>query len=441
MKRLSQRTRRMQILVLTLLVCSGVINFFDRTSLAVANVNVREDLGLSATAMGGLLSAFALSYAFAQLPVGLLIDRVGPRILLGCGLALWSGAQATVGLVTSYSQFFWARIALGVGEAPQFPTSARVVSNWFHVSNRGVPSGIFNSASSLGPAIAPPLLTLLMLNFGWRAMFVILGVTGLAAALIWAAVYRDPDHARIPPEDLDTIRSGDVASTSAVTVKQWLRLFRCRTTWGMILGDFGNGYSFWLFQTWIPGYLEMERHISVARTGLFASIPMVCGIVGSLSGGYVVDLLAARGISPLNSRKIPVAAGLIGVAVFTVIAAYATTNGSALTYLSAAVFFSGLAGATIWALVTAATPQNYVASSGSIQNFGAYLGGTCSPVVTGFVVDRTGSFTLALVIAAAVSVMGAVVYLTVVKRPITEGELEPMHSDLVGTKVIGKRLS
>lgn len=429
MKRLSQRTRRMQILVLTLLVCSGVINFFDRSSLAVANVNVREELGLSATAMGGLLSAFALSYAFAQLPVGLLIDRVGPRILLGCGLALWSGAQATVGLVTSYSQFFWARIALGVGEAPQFPTSARVVSNWFHVTNRGVPSGIFNSASSLGPAIAPPLLTLLMLNFGWRAMFVILGVTGLAAAAIWAAVYRDPDHARIPLEDLKTIRSGDVASTSAVTVGQWLRLFRCRTTWGMILGNFGNGYSFWLFQTWIPGYLEMERHISVARTGFFASIPMVCGIIGSLSGGYVVDLLAARGISPLNSRKIPVAVGLVGVAVFTVIAAYATTNSSALTYLSAAVFFSGLAGATIWALVTAATPQNYVASSGSIQNFGAYLGGTCSPIVTGFVVDRTGSFTLALVIAAAISMMGAVVYLTVVKRPITEGELEPMPSD------------
>ncbi len=438
MKRLSQRTRRAQTLVLTLLVCSGIINFFDRSSLAIANVSVREDLGISATAMGGLLSAFALSYAFTQLPVGLLVDRVGSRILLGCGLALWSAAQATVGLVTSYTQFFWARIALGVGEAPQFPTSARVVSNWFHVTRRGVPSGIFNSASSLGPAIAPPLLTLMMLNFGWRAMFVILGVTGLAAAAIWAAVYRDPEHARIPPEDLATIRSGDVASTSSVTLGQWLRLFNCRTTWGMILGNFGNGYSFWLFQTWIPGYLEMERHISVTRTGFYASVPMLCGVIGSLSGGYVVDLLAARGATPLNSRKVPVAAGLVGVAVFTVVAAYSTTTVSALTSLSAAVFFSGLAGATIWALVTAATPQNYVASSGSIQNFGAYLGGACSPVVTGLIVDRTGSFTLALVIAAGISVMGAVVYLTVVKQPITEAELEPASTKIAATDDIGR---
>jgi MFS family permease len=425
MRGLSQTTRRWQTLVLVMLVCSGIINFFDRSSLAIANVSVRHDLALDATAMGALLSAFALSYAFAQLPVGLLIDRLGPRTLLGCGLALWSGAQTVVGLVTTYTQFFWARIALGVGEAPQFPTSARVVSDWFHVKDRGLPSGVFNSASSLGPAIAPPLLTLLMLNFGWRTMFVILGLTGLLAAAVWAAVYRDPERAGIPPEDLAQIRSGDVASTSSVTLGQWLRLFRCRTTWGMILGDFGNGYSFWLFQTWIPGYLEMERHISVARTGFYAAIPMICGIFGSLLGGYVVDRLAARGFSPLNSRKLPIAAALVGVAVFTVAAAYATTSVAALTFLSAAVFFSGMAGATIWALVTAATPQNYVASSGSIQNFGAYLGGTCSPVVTGLVVDRTGSFTLALVIAAAISVLGAVAYLVIVKRPITEAELEP----------------
>lgn len=423
-RNLSLRARRMQIIVLVLLVASGIINYLDRSSLAIANVDVRRDLGLDATAMGGLLSAFALSYAFAQLPIGLLIDRIGPRTLLGFGLTLWSGAQALVGLVTSYGQFFWARIALGVGEAPQFPTNARVVSDWFHVKDRGLPSGIFNSATSLGPAVAPPVLTLLMLNFGWRAMFVILGAVGLIGAAVWVAVYRSPERAGLRGEDLASIRSGDVARTSGVTLGQWARLFKCRTTWGMILGNFGNGYSFWLFQTWIPGYLEMERHISVARTGFYASIPQICGIFGSLLGGYVVDQLAARGVSPLNSRKFPVATALTATAAFTVIAAYSTTSGTALTFLSLAVFFSSIAGATIWALVTAATPQNYIASSGSIQNFGAYLGGTCSPIITGLVVDRTGSFTLALVIAAAISVMGAVIYLTVVRRPITEAELE-----------------
>ncbi len=420
--RISGRGRRLQFVMLSLLVATGVINFFDRSSLAIANAPIRADLGLNATEMGGLLSAFALSYAFSQLPTGLLIDRLGPRTLLGAGLALWSGAQALVGLVSSYGQFFWARIALGIGESPQFPTDARVVSDWYHVRDRGFPSGTFNMASSLGPAIAPPILTVIMLAFGWRTMFVILGVVGLAMALIWVGVYRDPARL-LSAEDLAAVREGDPPRSPAVTLRQWSRLFRCRTTWGMILGDFGNGYSFWLFQTWIPGYLEMARHISVARTGLLAAVPQLCGVVGSLLGGYVVDRLAARGVSPINARKIPIAAGLIATAVFTVLAAYATTATSALALLSAAVFFSSVAGGTIWALVSAAAPPNMVASCGSIQNFGAYLGGTCSPIITGIIVDVTGSFSLALVLAAAVSVAGAVVYLVVVQRPITEADL------------------
>ena len=418
----SRRVRRLQIVVLVLLVATGVINFFDRSSLAIANVPIRADLGLNATQMGGLLSAFALSYAFAQLPTGLLIDQLGPRTLLGAGLALWSGAQAMIGLVMGYGQFFWARIALGIGEAPQFPTDARVVSDWFHIKERGVPSGIFNMASSLGPALAPPILTAIMLGYGWRSMFVVLGVVGLGMAVVWVAVYRDPEKVLTPREVL-AIRAGDPPVRSAATLVQWLRLFRCRTTWGMILGDFGNGYSFWLFQTWIPGYLEMARHISVSRTGFLAAVPQICGVVGSLLGGYVVDRLAARGVSPLNSRKSPIATALTATALFTVLAAYAGSAVSALTFLSAAVFFSAVAGGTIWALVGAAAPQHMVASSGSIQNFGAYLGGACSPVVTGLIVDATGSFTLALVLAAAVSVAGAVVYLVVVKHPITEADL------------------
>ncbi len=418
----SPRVRRLQVVVLTLLVATGVINFFDRSSLAIANASIRADLGLNATQMGALLSAFALSYAFAQLPTGLLIDRLGARTLLGAGLALWSGAQALIGLVTGYGQFFWARIALGIGEAPQFPTDARVVSDWFHIRERGVPTGIFNMASSLGPAIAPPVLTAIMLGYGWRTMFVVLGVTGLIMAVIWVAVYRDPEQV-LTPHEVQAIRAGDSPVQSAATLSQWLRLFRCRTTWGMIFGDFGNGYSFWLFQTWIPGYLEMARHISIGRTGFLAAVPQICGVVGSLLGGYVVDRLVARGVSPLNSRKIPIATALTATALFTVLAAYAEGTVSALAFLSAAVFFSAVAGATIWALVGAAAPQHMVASSGSIQNFGAYLGGACSPLVTGLIVDATGSFTLALVLAAAVSVAGAVVYLVVVKQPITEADL------------------
>ncbi len=126
----------MQIVALLLLVASGIVNYLDRSALSIANIEVRQELGLSATAMGVLLSAFLMSYAFSQLPAGILVDRIGPRILLGVGLVIWSVAQGAAGLVTSYAQFFAARIGLGVGESPQFPTGARVVSNWFHVVAR-----------------------------------------------------------------------------------------------------------------------------------------------------------------------------------------------------------------------------------------------------------------------------------------------------------------
>src|ERR1700728_2698560 len=195
------RLRRFQRISLAMLVVAGTINYLDRGALSVANPAIRNDLHLSLGEMGLLLSAFAWSYALVQLPVGGLVDRVGPRVLLGLGMALWSLAQAVSGLVTSFSQFIWARILLGVGEAPQYPTSARVVSNWFAVRDRGLPTGVFNAASPLGTALAPPLLTLLMLTFNWRWMFVAMGLVGLIAAGIWTLLYRDPDLIGLSTEE------------------------------------------------------------------------------------------------------------------------------------------------------------------------------------------------------------------------------------------------
>lgn len=184
------RIRKMQITALVLLVLCGVINYLDRSALAVANVLIRQELGLNATSMGVLLSAFLLAYALSQIPVGFLIDRLGPRTLLGCAITVWSIAQAACGFIGSFTQFYFARIGLGIGESAQFPTGIRVVNNWFHVSRRGLPTGIFNSASFLGTALAPPLLTVIMLAYGWRMMFIIMGLLGFVAAFIWVLLYQ-----------------------------------------------------------------------------------------------------------------------------------------------------------------------------------------------------------------------------------------------------------
>ena len=189
----------------------------------------------------------------------------------------------------SFGQFFGARVLLGVGEAPQFPTGARVVRDWFNPRDRGLATGIFNCASSLGTAIAVPLLTFLMLSFGWRVMFMIMGVAGLAMAAIWYFAYRNPTDVALTAEENVYRTQGDPpGQRTQVTLREWKQLFRFRTTWGMILGYFGCIYLTWIYTAWLPGYLEIERHMSVKFTGFAAAMPFAWGVVGGVLGGYIV---------------------------------------------------------------------------------------------------------------------------------------------------------
>src|SRR6185312_533642 len=166
-------------LALALLMLAGAVNYVDRVTLSVAAPLISAELHLKAGAMGVLLSAFLWTYALSQWPAGAMIDRLGPRRLLGGALVLWSAAQSATGLAGNLPQLIGARMCLGLGEAPQFPVGARVVRGWFAEARRGLATGVFNSASTLGPAIAPPIVTALMLSFGWRGAFVATGAAGL----------------------------------------------------------------------------------------------------------------------------------------------------------------------------------------------------------------------------------------------------------------------
>jgi sugar phosphate permease len=424
------RVRSIQRAALAMLVLAGVINYIDRATLAVANLLIRQDLGLSIADMGYLLSAFLWAYAFSQLPTGAMVDKLGPRLLLACGLALWSLAQLLGGLVQSFGQFFGARVLLGVGEAPQFPTGARVVRDWFNPRDRGLATGIFNCASSLGTAIAVPLLTFLMLSFGWRVMFMIMGVAGLAMAAIWYFAYRNPTDVALSAEENVYRTQGDPpGQRTQVTLREWKQLFRFRTTWGMILGYFGCIYLTWIYTAWLPGYLEIERHMSVKFTGFAAAVPFAWGVVGGLLGGYIVDFLLRRGVSPVKSRRIPAAIALCGTAACTVAAAFVTSNALAIAFISASLFLVYVTSTCAWALSSVAAPTNCTASIGAMQNFGGYLGGALAPTVTGLIVQQTGSFVPALVVGALIGVASAGSYLFIVDQPITAADIDAVSQD------------
>ena len=417
------RIKRAQQIALTLLMISGVVNYLDRGTLAVANASIRADLGLSLSQMGVLLSAFSWSYALCQLPIGALVDRIGPRRLLGLGLIVWSLAQAAGGLVSTFGWFILARIALGVGEAPQFPSAARVVSNWFPLRARGTPTGIFNSASPLGTALAPLLLSILVVSFHWRWAFIVTGALGLAVAAVWFALYRDPLRAQLSNDECRYLDADaqEVVAQSKVTFADWRSLFSHGTTWGMLIGFFGSVYLNWVYLTWLPGYLTAERHMSLMRTGVAASVPFFCGFLGALSAGWLSDLATRKSRSPVIARRNAVVVCMLGMVAFTIPGALAQSNTVALACISVVIFLANAASACSWALATAAAPQSRIASLGAIQNFGGFIGGALAPVLTG-VIAQKWSFVPALLTAAVIAFIGAMAYLVLVNKPIPEHE-------------------
>ena len=396
--------RAVQRRSIALLVAAALLNYFDRSALAIANPLIRRDLHVSAGQMGLLLSSFLWVYAFAQLPIGALLDRVRPRRALGLGLALWSAAQAAGGLVTGFGPLLAARALLGLGEAPMFPSAAAVVRAWFPPQRRTGATGLWNSASALAQALAPPILTLLMLAVGWRAMFVTLGLAGLALTALWLTVYRDRRRRARP------------SAAAASPLAAWGLLFRRRMTWGLMAGNFGVIYVLWLYSTWLPGYLEIERGLSIRSAGLVSALPFAVSVLSSIGGGLAVDRLTPPGASPLRLQRLLACVSLAGMGLFTFAAARAGTVAWAVIDISASMTFTGVATCMAWAMAATAAPRGLVGALGGIQNFAGYLGGALAPLVTGYVVQATGGFTPALVIAAAIAFASAASYALIVPR-------------------------
>ncbi|MDA3133925.1 MULTISPECIES: MFS transporter [Enterobacteriaceae] len=418
----TQRVARIQLVAILFLTIAGVINYIDRSALSIANTTIREEMHITPTEMGWLLSAFSLAYAFSQLPVGALLDRFGARMMLGFGMFFWSVAQAACGMVNSLSTFLVSRAVLGVAEAPLFPAGAKVISEWYNLKERGTPTGIFVASSCIGPCIAPPLLTVIMLTVGWRWMFIITGILGVMLAIGWYLIYRNRNEVTLTQEDKQYLDAGErfTDTEKKITGREWRGLFTHATTWGMLLGFMGVIYMVWLYLTWLPGYLEHARGLSLARTGWVVAIPYIFGMVGMVVAGRVVDILANRGISVINSRKWPVCLGLLGGAAFTVPAIFTTSTTLAVGYICLAMFFINLASAACWTMATVIVPKRQVASLGSIQNCGGYFGGSLAPIITGAIVERTGVYDNALLVSAGIAVLAAAVYFVLVRKPLPD---------------------
>lgn len=410
------RRSRARFAVLALLAVGTMINYLDRTVLGIAAPTLTRELGLSAAVMGVVFSAFSWTYAAAQIPGGVFLDRFGARITYFCSVGLWSVFTLLQGFATGLYSLLAFRFGLGLSEAPCFPTNSRVVSIWFPQQERARATGVYTVGEYLGLACFSPLLFWLLGTYGWRSLFLVTGVAGLVFALVWWARYREPhESTAVNQAELDHIAAGGglgQAARGGESTFSWARvraLLRHRQIWGACLGQFGGNSTLVFFLTWFPTYLATERHMGWIKIGFFAVMPFLAAAVGVLVGGIASDKLLERTGSANIARKLPVIFGLLGAS--TIIAAnYVATDAMVIAILSFAFFAQGMSGLG-WALISDIAPRHLAGLTGGVFNFAANLAGIVTPLVIGFIVAATGSFHYALAYVGVVALVGALSYI------------------------------
>jgi sugar phosphate permease len=399
--------------LITVLLIGAVVNYLDRSNLSIANTTIAKEFGLSSTQMGLLLSAFLWPYALANLPAGWLVDKYGPKKMFAWASGLWSVATVASAFTNTYSALYAMRMLLGVSESPFFTSGIKVTERWFKKEERGLPTSIINTGSQIANAIAPPFLTVLLLTISWRGMFVVIGAAGFIVMFVWLKIYRDPDYVTnkvkaIPKEEIEISHTAQA---------KWSQLFKYKSTWFMIIGNFGIMFTIWVYLTWLPSYLETERGFSLKQTGWIAAIPFLAGIIGVLLGGAISDRFIRKGVPAVTARKIPIVGGAI-LAASVAPVPFIDNAALSIALLSIGYFASQLPSGVIWTLAADVAPKEQVASLGAIQNFGGFLGAAMAPIVTGFILDATGTFTAVFLLGAGLLLIGAISYGVFLKKPI-----------------------
>ena len=413
---------------IALLLGIGIlVNYFDRVNLTVAGGALRHEFGLDDVGFGYLLSAFGWTYAIAQIPVGLLLDRHGVVIVGRISTFCWSIFSLLTAAAGSFGMLFAARLGLGLAETPSFPIDAKATGCWFPTGERGVATAIFDSAAKFATGIGVPIVSLILVNFGWRATFLVTGIAGFLFFVAFFVFYRDPSgHRGLTHAEREHLKSGSAhpegASTTGSVAGTFVYLLRQTKVWGLTIGFAAYGYSFYLLLTWLPGYLVHTFNMTVLASGAYTAIPwLVAGVADLAVGGFLVDALIRRGLDATRVRKSILVCGmLLGLSIFG-----ATTTRDpnvAIIYITIALAGLAVSAPIGWSIPALIAPQGAVGTVGSIMNFANTVMAIAAPIVAGYVVAVTGSFTNVFLVAAAVLVIGILSYIFLLGRiePIPE---------------------
>ena len=401
-----------------------LINYIDRIGLSVAAPQIQEAFNLTPVDMGLLFSAFAWSYSLLQIPVGMVLDRFGPTRVGRWGAFLWGLASVITAFSSGFAGIFAARILLGIAEAPAFPVSSKATGYWFPRNERGTATAIFDAAAKFSNVIGVPLVAVTVVAFGWRWGFGLTAVLSFSYFFAFLLLYRDPSaDTKLSMAELDYIQRGGAAPEGPAeggAVNMLGYLLTKSKVWGLTIGFAAYGYTFYLFLTWLPGYLVQTMHMSIIKSAGFAAIPWAVATVTDLFvGGWLIDHLIAKGKNESVVRKSVLVIGMLfGLAVFG--ATQTTDPAWAIFWISIAL--GGLASAAPvgWSLPSLIAPKGGAGTVGGIMNFANNLMGAAAPIVTGMIVGATNSFANAFMVAGVILLVGIVSFVFVL------GKIEPL---------------
>ena len=390
--------------VLMLLCVMYFITYVDRVNVSTAASAFQKELHLDNTQLGLIFSAFAYPYLLFQIAGGYIGDRFGPRLtLLVCG-GIWAGATILTGLAGGFFSLFAVRMLLGFGEGATFPTATRAFQDWLPKSQRGFAQGLTHSAARLGGAITPAAVAWLMAAVTWRGSFVVLGLISLLWVAVWVWYFRDDPttHKGITAEELAILPPRSTLKRGPIP---WARLARRMAP--VTLTYFCYGWCLWLYLNWLPLFFKNNYHIDIKSSALFASGVFFAGVVGDTLGGVISDRILKR-TGNLRYARIGVTfIGFIGALLCLMPIFFVTDINTVALCLSGGFFFAEITIGPMWAIPMDIAPK-YSGTAAGLMNTGSALAAIVSPLIAGFVIDKTGNWYLPFLMSIALLAVGAI---------------------------------
>ena len=389
--------------IVGLLFTASLINYFDRATISFALPLISTELHLGPEAKGVLLSAFFWSYALLQIPMGVLADRVNLRWLYAAAFTLWSVSQGLIGLATGLGTLIAFRVLLGVGEAIYLPGGSKIVSLLFRPSERGLPCGLFDAGTRTGLVIEGVLVPWMLVHYGWRATFSVVGFAALLWLVPWFMATPRQLRAETPARP-HADRPGFMRSCMALVTN--------RNLLGICLGFFCFDYYWYFLVSWLPDYLVTVRGLTMMKAGIYAALPYFVFGASEPIGGWIADRLIRAGWDETRARK-----GIVTIAFLTglllIPAARVSTPGAAVALIVGGCLV-GLATGNLLVILQSCAPPAEIGLWTGIYNFVGNIAGILSPLITGFLIARTGSYTPPFVLAAALIAVGPLAFWLIV---------------------------